>query len=105
MIAIVAKVGILLTYIPSSVWVDRPNMLKHPGLTDASVLPYFFAIDKSLIYVVAEDVGGPRKEWLQNYLKAANSKLVEDRVVLEKQASLESKEYYCLGVMMGEYVT
>ena len=99
MIAIVAKVGILLTYIPSSVWVDRPNMLKHPDHTDTSVLPYLFAIDKSLIYVVAED------EWLQNYLKAANSKLVEDRVVLEKQASLESKEYCCLGVMMGEYVT
>ena len=61
MIVIVAKVGILLTYIPSSVWVDTPNMLKHSDHTDASVLPYFFAIDKSFIYVVAKDVGGPRK--------------------------------------------
>ena len=48
--------------------------------------------------------GGPRKEWLRNNLKAATTKLVKDRVSLAKPASLESKEYYCQGVMMGKYL-
>ena len=46
--------------------------------------------------------GGPRKEWLRNNLNAAaTTKLFEDCVSLEKPASLESKEYYCQGVIIG----
>ena len=53
---------------------------------------------------VASDYGGPRKEFLQLYLREASEKLIHQRTLVENSAYLTARQYYCLGVVMGVYV-
>lgn len=62
----------------------------------------FISVLFIFVLIVADDVGGPRREFLHLYMQEITSTLIEDRVILEKQPSLEQRAYYCLGYMMGE---
>lgn len=52
---------------------------------------------------VAGDYGGPRKEFLQQYLHDLCAMLVDEksRKLIENDTYLRNREYYCLGMVMG----
>lgn len=52
---------------------------------------------------MATDYGGPRKEFMQQYMRDLCAILVDEksRRPIENDTYLENREYYCLGMLMG----
>ena len=53
---------------------------------------------------MAADYGGPRKEFLEIYLRERSEKFIQQQKLMENPAYLTARQYYCLGVVMGMYL-
>lgn len=51
--------------------------------------------------LAASDSGGPRKEFLELYLREAQLRMIHDRELQYHEDTLENRDYYVLGLIMG----